>query len=417
MDNHPGQIRIEDYDYVLPDDRIASHPLAERDASRVLLFAAAGCSDRQFRQLADEIPAGSLLVFNDTRVIRARLLLAADAGQAVEIFCLEPVHPADYQLSLSNCEQVTWCCLVGGNRKWKSGTLELQVQSDSGAARLTITRLERLADGSFNVAFRWDNPALTFADVLEAAGQIPLPPYLNRPAEEEDEYRYQTIYAKEQGSVAAPTAGLHFTQGVMQSLQDKGIDTAYVTLHVGAGTFRPVKSELMAEHAMHRESVIVSRQLIERLLQQMERGLPIIVVGTTSLRTLESLYWFGVQCGAAGPKDPLSFELDQWEPYRQHPDGLPDGQQSLRQLLAFLGDSPRLEGDTQLLIAPGYHFRIADALITNFHQPRSTLLLLIAAFIGPAWREVYAYALANGFRFLSYGDSSLLWRSKGELSQ
>lgn len=410
--NHPGQIRIEEYDYVLPDDRIASHPLAERDASRLLLFTATGCSDRQFRQLAEEIPAGSLLVFNDTRVIRARLLLAADAGQAVEIFCLEPVLPADYQLNLSNCEEVVWCCLVGGNRKWKSGVLELQVHTDSGSARMAITRRERLADGSFEVAFRWDNPALTFADVLEAAGQIPLPPYLNRPAEEEDEYRYQTIYAKEQGSVAAPTAGLHFTEAVMKSLHDKGIDTAYVTLHVGAGTFRPVKSELMAEHSMHRESVVVSRQLIERLLQQMERNLPIVVVGTTSLRTLESLYWFGLQCAAGGPHNPLSFQLDQWEPYRQQPTDLPEGQQSLRQLLAFLGDSPRLEGDTQLLIAPGYHFRIADALITNFHQPRSTLLLLIAAFIGSAWREVYAYALSSGFRFLSYGDSSLLWRRR-----
>lgn len=410
--NQPEQIRIEDYDYLLPDDRIASRPLAERDASKLLLFTAASCNERQFRQLAEEIPAGSLLVFNDTRVIRARLLLAADAGQAVEIFCLEPIAPADYQLNLSNCEAVVWCCLIGGNRKWKSGALELQLATDSGAAKVAITRRERLADGSFQVAFRWDNPALTFADVLEAAGQIPLPPYLNRPVEEEDEYRYQTIYAKEQGSVAAPTAGLHFTEAVMQSLHEKGIDRAYVTLHVGAGTFRPVKSELMAGHVMHRESVIVSRQLIEQLLVQMERGLPIVVVGTTSLRTLESLYWFGVQCATNKPQSPLSFQLDQWEPYQQHPEDLPNGQQSLRQLLEFLGDSPRLEGDTQLLIAPGYHFRVADALITNFHQPRSTLLLLIAAFIGPAWREVYEYALANGFRFLSYGDSSLLWRRK-----
>jgi S-adenosylmethionine:tRNA ribosyltransferase-isomerase len=410
--NHPGQIRIEDYDYLLPEDRIASHPLAERDASRLLLFTEAGCSDSVFRQLAEEIPAGSLLVFNDTRVIRARLLLAADAGQAIEIFCLEPVLPADYQMSLSNCEEVVWCCLIGGNRKWKSGVLALQVSTDHGTARIEITRRERLDDGSFYMVFQWNNPALTFADVLEAAGQIPLPPYLNRPAEEEDELRYQTIYAKEQGSVAAPTAGLHFTEAVMQSLHDKGIDTAYVTLHVGAGTFRPVKSELMAEHSMHRENVIVSRQLIERLLQQMEKGLPVVVVGTTSLRTIESLYWFGVQCAAANATDPLSFQLDQWEPYRQQPDSLPDGQESLRQLLDFLGDSPRLEGDTQLLIAPGYRFRLADALITNFHQPRSTLLLLIAAFIGSAWRDVYAYALSNGFRFLSYGDSSLLWRRK-----
>lgn len=402
----PHNIAIQDYDYPLPDERIARFPLPDRDASKLLVYRNGNISETIFRNLAGELPKGAVLLFNDSRVIHARLRFATPAGRMVEIFCLEPASPAEYQMNLSSREPVIWHCLVGNNRHWKGGLLESEVSTPAGTVTLSAERLDR-REGAFEVRFSWHTPtALSFGEVLAAAGALPLPPYLHRESEPADEERYQTIYARQEGSVAAPTAGLHFTEKVFEDLDKRGVERLFVTLHVGAGTFKPVKSETIGEHHMHEETVIVNRDAIARITEALEQGRPVIPVGTTSMRVLESLYWHGL---ASTESNAAALHIRQWTPYEQRENETP-ATEVLRQLLHRLDQAGQtfVEGQTQLLIAPGYRFRIAGGLITNFHQPRSTLLLLIAAWAGQDWRRMYDYALANDFRFLSYGDGSLL---------
>lgn len=407
----PRHIRIEDYDYDLPEERIARYPLPQRDASRLLTYKDGHIESDTFRNLGNRLPEGSLLVFNDTRVIHARLKAQLPGGGVVEVFCLEPLAPAEYQLNFSSTRPVQWICLIGNNRKWKSGALSIALPRPGGGAPLSLhlNRGDRQHDGSFAVGFTWDDTSLAFGELLAQAGLIPLPPYLNREAEADDEDRYQTIYARTEGSVAAPTAGLHFTDAIFSELAQRNIHRSFVTLHVGAGTFRPVKSDTLADHDMHRETIDVGRALIVQLLEQLEAGRPIIPVGTTSLRTLESVYWYGVQCLQGRAHEPDELFIGQWEPYEPAHQGI-SAIEALRAALRRLPSDGALRGQTQLLIGPGYRYRLVDGLITNFHQPRSTLLLLVAALIGDDWQAVYEYALNHNYRFLSYGDSSLLWR-------
>ena len=402
----PQNIAIQDYDYPLPDERIAKFPLPDRDASKLLIYRKGHISETVFRNIASELPQGAVLLFNDSRVIHARLRFTTPAGKAVEIFCLEPAAPAEYQMSLSSRQPVIWHCLVGNNRQWKSGALELMFSTPAGPVALTAERLEH-REGAFEIRFSWHSPAqLSFGEVLAAAGALPLPPYLHRDSEPDDEERYQTIYARQEGSVAAPTAGLHFTERVFEDLDKRGIERLFVTLHVGAGTFKPVKSETIGDHHMHEETVIVNRDAIARIAEALEQGRPVIPVGTTSMRVLESLYWHGL---TTVEQNAGALHLRQWTPYETQENELP-AVEVLRLLIARLDQAGQsfVEGQTQLLIAPGYQFRIAGGLMTNFHQPRSTLLLLIAAWTGQDWRRMYEYALDNDFRFLSYGDGSLL---------
>jgi S-adenosylmethionine:tRNA ribosyltransferase-isomerase len=402
----PQNIAIQDYDYPLPDERIAKFPLPDRDASKLLIYRKGHISETVFRNIASELPQGAVLLFNDSRVIHARLRFTTPAGKAVEIFCLEPAAPAEYQMSLSSRQPVIWHCLVGNNRQWKSGALELMFSTPAGPVALTAERLEH-REGAFEIRFSWHSPAqLSFGEVLAAAGALPLPPYLHRDSEPDDEERYQTIYARQEGSVAAPTAGLHFTERVFEDLDKRGIERLFVTLHVGAGTFKPVKSETIGDHHMHEETVIVNRDAIARIAEALEQGRPVIPVGTTSMRVLESLYWHGL---TTVEQNAGALHLRQWTPYETQENEL-SAVEVLRLLIARLDQAGQsfVEGQTQLLIAPGYQFRIAGGLMTNFHQPRSTLLLLIAAWTGQDWRRMYEYALDNDFRFLSYGDGSLL---------
>jgi S-adenosylmethionine:tRNA ribosyltransferase-isomerase len=413
MSHSPKDIRIEDYDYVLPEERIAKFPLEERDQSKLLLYQNGEVSHTVFRNLHEQLPEGTLLVFNDTKVIHARLHFFLENKTKIEILCLEPMAPQDYPQNLLSTTAVRWKCLIGGNRKWKSGEatrgVKIGTPGEKRKVKLTAKRIQRL-DDTFEVEFSWDNPDLAFGEVLAQAGIIPLPPYLNRENEAVDEERYQTIYAREQGSVAAPTAGLHFTDAVFADLDKKGIERTFVTLHVGAGTFKPVKTETMAEHHMHEESVFVKKALIEQLLQAKRAGKPIIPVGTTSLRTLESLYWYGVQL--LQNKDAV-FNIPQWFPYEMdNSNSHSTTEAALQAILDHLNSNQKdtLEGYTQIIIAPGYQMRMVDGLITNFHQPKSTLLLLVSALVGEDWRKMYDYALENDFRFLSYGDGSLLMK-------
>jgi S-adenosylmethionine:tRNA ribosyltransferase-isomerase len=407
----PHHISIDQFDYPLPDERIARYPLEKRDASKLLVYREGQIEEHTFVNLAEVIPAGSLLVFNNTRVIHARLRFVLPTGRPLEILCLEPVHPVDYQQSLSSQEPVQWKCLVGGNRKWKSGEISQTISTAAGDVNLHATRKERL-DGSFVIRFHWDHPKLSFGELLVAGGIIPLPPYLNRASEQADSDRYQTIYAEPEGSVAAPTAGLHFTDTVFETLDQRAIRRSFVTLHVGAGTFKPVTADNLGEHEMHREAIFVQRQLVTALQETLAEDKPVLAVGTTSMRTLESLYWLGVRLLRDSTQDLREFTVGQWEPYTQKEGALPSPLVATTALLNYLEAQgvDELEGYTQLLIAPGYEGQLISGLITNFHQPRSTLLLLVASIIGDDWKKVYNYALANDFRFLSYGDSSLLWR-------
>lgn len=411
MSPSPKNIRIEDYDYALPEERIAKFPLAERDQSKLLLYENGSVNHTVFRQLHEQLPEGALLVFNDTKVIHARLHFFLQNETKIEILCLEPLAPQDYQQNFSSTTAVRWKCLIGGNRKWKSGEAARGVKmgnsGDKQKVKLTAKRIQQLND-TFEVEFSWDNAEFAFGEVLAQAGIIPLPPYLNRENVAQDEERYQTIYAREQGSVAAPTAGLHFTDAVFGDLDKKGIERSFVTLHVGAGTFKPVKTETMGEHLMHEESIFVQKTLIEQLLQTKQAGKPIIAVGTTSMRTLESLYWIGVQLLQAHN---TNFNISQWFPYESNASDI-NTAQALQAILDYLNTQQKdvLEGYTQIIIAPGYQVQVVDGLITNFHQPKSTLLLLVSALVGEDWRRIYDYALANEFRFLSYGDGSLLLR-------
>lgn len=401
---HPSTLSIQEFSYELPDERIARYPLAERDASKLLVYRKGEITESVYRNLAAALPSESLLVFNNTRVVEARLLFQKETGGIIEIFCLEPGDQyADITSAMLQKGKVYWKCLVGGAKKWKEGPLRMEIQSLVIEAR----KVEQHND-YFIIELSWNNATLSFAELLHAAGSIPLPPYLNRKTEAADKERYQTIYAEQDGSVAAPTAGLHFTPHVFETLEQKNIHKAFVTLHVGAGTFKPVKASTMGEHEMHAEFIEVSAALIRELIRQYEQG--IIAVGTTSLRTLESLYWLGVKVMATPDITAAALQLNQWEPYEIQEQNIPTTT-ALEALLQWIEQQPlqQLITKTQIIIAPGYRFRIISGLITNFHQPQSTLLLIVAAITGNDWKRIYNYAMENDFRFLSYGDGCLLW--------
>ncbi len=394
-------ISIADYDYSLPDSRIAKFPLARRDASKLLVCRNGSISEAQFSDIAQYLPAGSLLVFNDTRVIQARMHFQKESGSKVEIFCLEPWQEA---LSSAFEERVSvcWKCLVGNNRRWKAPFLQRELQTGGRRVVLRAERLQAIS-GAWVIRFTWDG-GVSFAEILEAAGEMPLPPYLHRQAEESDKVRYQTVYAHCNGSVAAPTAGLHFTEKVLADVRQAGVETEFVTLHVGAGTFKPVSSERIGGHEMHTERLLLTKEQLLHL--QRHAGRPFIAVGTTTVRTVESLYWFGVQLLRHEPVDGM--HIHQWYPY-QVEGVLPSATEALSCVLEFMDRRNLicLEGETQLMIAPSYHYHLVNGMVTNFHQPKSTLLLLVSAFVGDRWKTVYQYALEHDFRFLSYGDSCL----------
>ncbi|MGI6573124.1 MAG: S-adenosylmethionine:tRNA ribosyltransferase-isomerase [Fermentimonas sp.] len=416
------RLRIDRYDYPLPEERIAKYPLPDRDRSKLLIYNVGRITSVPFRSLPEQLPPDSLLLFNDTRVIHARLIFHKATGARVEVFCLSPYDPPDYAVSFQQRHRCSWRCMVGNARRWKEEVLTLQVPIGE---RVIGLRAERagMDGGDAIVSFSWDSGegggedlGFTFSELLEAAGKLPIPPYLNRAAESSDDVTYQTVYAQVEGSVAAPTAGLHFTPELMNRLRDRGIQTAEITLHVGAGTFKPVKSPLVGAHDLHTEFISVSRETIERLLHRIGS---LIAVGTTSARTVESLYYIGKKLRERekgheyGTLCETGSELTvgQWEPYEES-DPIPPNE-ALEAILRHLDRTGEtsVTAVTQLMIAHGYPFHYPDGLITNFHQPRSTLLLLVAAFIGEGWRDVYRFALENDFRFLSYGDGSLLWKN------
>lgn len=396
-------INIAEYDYPLPDERIAKYPLPERDASKLLVLRDNTICDDVFRNIGNYLPERSVLVFNETKVVRARLQFLKESGAAIEIFCLEPVTGnGDYQLAFSASSPVEWHCLVGNSRRWKDGVLSMSLTIRGMAVQLKAERLEK-NDAYSLVRFSWEPAEISFADVLEAAGEIPLPPYLHREAEPSDRERYQTVFAKYEGSVAAPTASLHLTKPLIAKLKEMGHTIEEVTLHVGAGTFRPVATDTIGEHEMHSESIIVKRQTVEHLRDNI--GRTIIPVGTTSMRTIESVYWIGVMLLEQGFEE-RNLHVNQWFPYQDR-EKLPTAKESLEAILRYL-DIHHLEAlhaTTALMIAPSCPIMITKALITNFHQPKSTLLLLVSALIGEKWKEAYQFALEHGFRFLSYGDS------------
>lgn len=408
---HPSDIRITDYTYQLPESKIAQYPLIERDSSKLLVYNALheSLNESNFLSLHSFLPENSLLIFNETKVIHARLVFKKQTGGQIEIFCLSPHAPVkEVNMAFRQKSPVVWKVYVGNAKRWKAGAISLTYSNEGTTGILEATLVERLEEG-FLVSFSWADQNLDFGDVLNLAGNVPLPPYIQRTADEKDENSYQTIYAKNNGSVAAPTAGLHFTESVFENLQKKNIATCAVTLHVGAGTFKPVESDTLAGHAMHTEEVSVSLATLDRLLTANSQ--PRIIVGTTTLRTLESVYWAGVKL-IYGEIESYS-SINQWMPYDTTYTNPVSVQASLQALITHLktNNLSEFHGFTSLLIAPGYHFRMADALITNFHQPGSTLLLLVSAFIGHNWQKVYQYALANNFRFLSYGDACLFINS------
>ena len=402
------EIRIEDYNYGLTDDRIAKYPLPERDATKLLHYRDGKVCERTFRDLPDLLSEDTLMVFNDTKVVPARLHFERESGAHIEIFCLEPVDPVEYNLAFAATESCSWKCVIGNAKKWKDDLLHLSLPEVAAPeiAQLDLSAELVRRDGQTGVVrFCWQGNA-PFSKVLELAGTVPIPPYLNRQSEEVDTRRYQTVYAHIRGSVAAPTAGLHFTQAVLDRIKEKGIDMETVCLHVGAGTFLPVKSSLVSEHPMHREPFVVTRSLLERLATH--KG-PLLAVGTTSVRTLESLYYIGVSCLEGGaPQD-----VEQWAPYtREYPYTTREALEAIIKYLDSKGLDALVAG-TRIIIVPGFRFRLVDKLVTNFHQPESTLILLVSAFVNGDWRTIYDFALQNGFRFLSYGDSSLLERGQG----
>ena len=399
------QININAYDYALPDERIAKFPLKKRDRSKLLIYRKGEVTESIFNRLPDLLPEKSLVVFNNTRVIQARLLFMKDTGAQIEIFCLEPEAPSDYSQNFQSREQCRWICLVGNSKRWK-GALKRTLKSENKEVVLTAERLQTMGL-THSVLFKWDNPDYTFADLLDAAGVLPIPPYLHRNTEESDLHAYQTVYAKIKGSVAAPTAGLHFTSDILKALDKRGCKREELTLHVGAGTFRPVQTETIGEHEMHAEYFAVNRSTIAALIDYADH---ITAVGTTSLRTLESLYYIGATLAAYPDVAMDKLIIKQWTPYENQ---LPQltSDEALNYILKYLeaNNLEKLITSTQLMIAPGYAFHIVNNLITNFHQPNSTLLLLVSAFVKGDWKKIYDYALMHDFRFLSYGDSSLLF--------
>lgn len=397
-------IKISDYNYPLPDERIAKFPLPVRDHSKLLVYRHGEVSETRFTSLPDYLEAGELMIFNNTKVIQARLHFRKETGALIEIFCLEPIQPNDYVLNFQQTSHAAWLCMIGNLKKWKEGSLHKEMNVKGHTITLTATR-EECRGTSHWVDFTWDNPEITFADILEVFGELPIPPYLNRETQESDKETYQTVYSKIKGSVAAPTAGLHFTERVLQALCDKGVDLEEVTLHVGAGTFKPVKSEEIEGHEMHTEYISVNRQTIEKLIAH---GGKAIAVGTTSVRTLESLYYIGVTIASHPDAGQEELHVRQWQPYETHP--TMTTVESLQQILDYMKrhELEALHTSTQIIIAPGYTYHIVQKMVTNFHQPQSTLLLLVSAFVKGDWRTIYDYALGHDFRFLSYGDSSLL---------
>lgn len=401
---HPKNLSIAGFSYDLPADRIAEYPVNPRDLSKLLIYKKGSISESRYAEISSSLPEKSLLVFNNTKVVEARLLFQKLTGGTIEIFCLEPHEQyGDISTALQQQGKVWWQCLVGGASKWKPGqVLQKRINNNGEEIYLEARYMEKKA-GSFIIELSWQPAAMSFAELLHHAGAIPLPPYIKRKAAASDSETYQTIYAKMDGSVAAPTAGLHFTENIFEKLRQKNISTAYVTLHVGAGTFKPVKADILEDHEMHAEFIDVSAVMIRQLITAIDN--PIIPVGTTSMRTIESLYWLGVK--AAGKENING--LAQWEVY-DHPVQNMPAKEALNSLLLWMEKNKmeRLITKTQIIIAPGYKFRIAKGLITNFHQPQSTLLLLIAALMGEDWKKMYQYALENDFRFLSYGDGCLI---------
>ena len=397
-------LSISDYNYPLPEERIAKYPLPERDHSKLLIYKDGEVREDHFFCVGDYIPAHSLLVYNNTRVIQARLVFHKPSGARIEIFCLEPLAPHDYQLSLSSTEGCTWKCMIGNAKKFRDTSIDMPLQVAGNDVVLRATKGEQTGN-TFAVTFSWEG-RLSFAEILDAVGELPLPPYLNRPTEERDKTTYQTVYSRIKGSVAAPTAGLHFTEAVLADLRQRGIKTTELTLHVGAGTFQPVKTEDANLHTMHTEIIAVPRQAIVDILANLGH---IVAVGTTSMRTLESLYFLGCML-LSGDR---SLHVPQFMPYEQ--EWTLSTEEALQALLAYLDETHQdtLHAETQIMIKPGYRFRVVEQLITNFHQPKSTLLLLVSAFVGEDWKKIYDYALAHDFRFLSYGDSSILFRNTG----
>ncbi len=397
-------IKISDYNYPLPDERIAKFPLPVRDQSKLLVYRHGEVSETRFTSLPDYLEAGELMIFNNTKVIQARLHFRKETGALIEIFCLEPIQPNDYVLNFQQTSHAAWLCMIGNLKKWKEGSLHKEMNVKGHTITLTATRGECRGTSHW-VDFTWDNPEITFADILEVFGELPIPPYLNRETQESDKETYQTVYSKIKGSVAAPTAGLHFTERVLQALRDKAVDLEEVTLHVGAGTFKPVKSKEIEGHEMHTEYISVNRQTIEKLIAH---GGKAIAVGTTSVRTLESLYYIGVTIASHPDAGQEELHVRQWQPYETHP--TMTTVESLQQILDYMKrhELEALHTSTQIIIAPGYTYHIVQKMVTNFHQPQSTLLLLVSAFVKGDWRTIYDYALAHDFRFLSYGDSSLL---------
>lgn len=414
---HPKDISINDYDYFLPDDRIAFFPLEERDQSKLLIYKNSEINEDIYLNIANYLPSKSLVVFNDTKVIKARILFTKDTGAAIEIFCLEPYEVInDYAVILQKKNSVRWKCMIGGAGKWKQKYLEKKFAIGNDEITLKAELVEKLPD-AYVVELSWKPGQYSFAEIIEQAGKTPLPPYIKREAGESDAERYQTIYSKYEGSVAAPTAGLHFTEKIFSSLKKKNIETGFVTLHVGAGTFKPVKSKTMQGHEMHAEWIDVSISFIEKLITNISNG--IFCVGTTSVRTVESLYWMGIKASLHLNATIEELEIKQWEVYEDNlANNSVSAKDALQSLLNFLHakKTGRLFIRTQIIIAPGYRFRIVKGMITNFHQPKSTLLLLVASMAGEklptgqaGWESIYEYALNNNFRFLSYGDGCLIF--------
>lgn len=421
-------IRIAEYDYPLPDERIARYPLNQRDASQLLVYQEGRIEENIFRNAVEYLPENSLLVYNNTRVIQARMVFQKSTGARIEVFCLEPTQPADYALSLGSTGSCSWECMVGNLKKWKEGSLTRNFEV---AGRRVMLKATRIKENDSNrkkspiIHFEWDDSELCFADILDSCGELPIPPYLNRETEENDHNTYQTVYSKIKGSVAAPTAGLHFTDAVLNDLKRKNIETEELTLHVGAGTFQPVKADDIADHQMHAEVISVRKSTLQRLLAHQGST---IAVGTTSVRTLESLYYIGVQLHKGTAAE--SILVEQWEPYENNDhqeiatsqeagDSYKaiqsntelSTEEALQAIIDYLDRNhlTSLQAQTQIMIRPGFRFRIIDGMFTNFHQPKSTLLLLVSAFVGDDWKKIYQHALDQGFRFLSYGDSSLLF--------
>ena len=404
-------IHIEDFDYCLPDEQIPLHPLEKRDECKLLVRSRDGhIYHRKFKELPNIFPAGGMLICNDTKVIRARLTFHKDTGATIEIFLLEPIEPADYVLNFQSTEGCVWKCLVGNLKKWKTGELIERIPVKEGDTKLYAKRIRNLEDGSVAIEFRWEDQEASFSELIEKAGMIPIPPYLNRKSEERDLKDYQTIYAREQGSVAAPTAGLHFTPSVFEGLEAHGVKIGRLTLHVGAGTFRPVKSDTIGEHDMHGEHFTVTLSLLEDLYKYKVEKRPVIAVGTTSVRTLESLPYIS-ESMRKGEENPLN--LPQWRAYSEEYKDF-DTIESLTYLINRMKEEGKttLTAETSIMIAPGFKWRITDGIVTNFHQPKSTLLLLVSSFLGrdgdyEHWKKVYESALKENYRFLSYGDACL----------